>query len=80
MQKGGFFCYSRFMANKVTTDQLAQMVARGFEQTATKEDLKHLGQKIEQKFDEKIDNLKGKMEAGFSDVEDKLIPRNKKST
>jgi len=63
------------MVNKVTIDQLAQMVARGFEQTATKDDLKSLEQKMEHKFDDKIDNLSGKMESGFMEIKDNLVPK-----
>lgn len=57
----------------MTIDDLARMVAKGFEQTATKEDLKSFAKKGD------LDNLEAKlaskMEAGFSDIKDNLIPK-----
>ena len=77
------------MAKKVTIEHLAQMVARGFEQTATKadlglikEDLKQFATKKDlERFATKLDldeverSLEGKVESGFSDIADKLVPK-----
>ncbi len=44
----------------VTLDDLANMVARGFESTATKDDLKELGRGLEQKIakiDSRVDDI-----------------------
>jgi len=71
------------MPKKITIENLAAMVKRGFDQTATKDDLKelatkaefiHLEQKVdglEQKVDgleQKVDGLEQKMEDGFRGV------------
>ena len=64
------------MPKKITIENLAAMVKRGFDQTATKDDLKELATKaefihLEQKVDgleQKVDGLEQKMEDGFRGV------------
>lgn len=76
------------MEKKITIDNLAQMVAKGFEQTATKEDIRRLtadlnttkadlGGKIDA-LDDKVnilDNKVNKIERDVSDVKDNLISK-----
>lgn len=44
------------MAEKITIDDLAGMIARGFEQTATKNDLTALRTEMNERFD-RVENL-----------------------
>ncbi len=56
--------------SKTTLDTLAQMVARGFESVATKEDLKELATKKE--LHELEVKLEAKMDLGFDDLGKKV--------
>ena len=46
---------------KTTIEDLAQMIAKGFEQTATKEDFKHLDNRMDN-FEGRMDNFEGRMD------------------
>jgi len=56
---------------KITIDNLAQMVARGFENTANKEDLKNLEKKMDQRFE----GVEGKIEGINNRIDDIYLNR-----
>ena len=72
-----------YMAEKVTNEELARMVAKGFDgvdqrfdQMASKEDLKRLATKedLEQvKID--LENKMNRLEVGISDIKDGVVPK-----
>lgn len=57
--------------SKVTIDELAMMVARGFENTATKSDMKEVNRKLED-IDYRLSKIESNHERRLEALEDKM--------
>ena len=63
--------------NGATLEDLANMVAKGFENTATKDDLKDLEARMDTKIDTKIEEVKSKIEGINNRIDDFVMTRVK---
>src|SRR3989338_8122398 len=60
--------YTRGMVKKVTNEELARMIAKGFENTATKDDIKRLDGRMDH-----MDARLGRIEADVAEIRGNLV-------
>ena len=67
------------MSEKITNEELARMIARGFEETASKKDIVQLREELKgdiQQLDSRMDHLDarmGRMEADLHEVKENIV-------